>query len=66
MHDFVFSDCIATILDVGAALEPGLLESYPKLKSFLERMLALPAFDGVKDFPLYHKPRLNYNHDSPF
>ena len=44
---------IACVLDILVHLEPSLLDGYPKLKSFYEAMLALPAFEGHKDLPMY-------------
>ena len=47
------SYAIACILDLIVALEPIALNGYPKLKSFYESMIVLPAFDRVKDFKMY-------------
>lgn len=44
---------IACVLDILVNLEPGLLDGYPKMKSFYEAMLALPAFDGYREMPMY-------------
>jgi glutathione S-transferase len=47
--------CIACILDLGVALEPTVLAAYPKLAAFYAAMIATPAFNGIKDTPMYFK-----------
>jgi hypothetical protein len=36
-------------------LEASVLDNTPKLKGFYTAMLALPAFDGIRDLPMYFK-----------
>lgn len=50
-----FSDAIACILDLINDVDPTVLDTYPKLKVFREDMLALPAFDGIKNYHAYFK-----------
>jgi hypothetical protein len=38
---------------MGVLLEPTLLEGYPKLQAFYNKMIASPAFEGIKDYPMY-------------
>jgi glutathione S-transferase len=45
---------LAAILDILVTLESGLLTAFPKLESFLNAMLALPAFDGIRDLPMLY------------
>jgi glutathione S-transferase len=44
---------ITTSLDVAVHLEPTVLANFPKLAAFYARMIAMPAFAGVKDYPMY-------------
>ncbi len=47
---------LAAILDILVTLESGLLAggAFPKLDAFLNAMLALSAFDGIKDLPMLY------------
>lgn len=44
---------IAASLDVAIGVEPTILDSTPKLKMFVQTMLASSAFDGIRDLPYY-------------
>lgn len=44
---------IACVLDMMKGLQSDVLDGYPKLKGFHAAMLALPAFDGIRDLPMY-------------
>lgn len=44
---------VACILDLAVTLEPTVLANFPKLAAFHARMVALPAFDGIKDYNMY-------------
>lgn len=45
--------CITCSLDQAVALEPTVLNKFPKLAAFYGRMIVMPAFDGVKDYAMY-------------
>ena len=44
---------LACMLNIIVTLQPTALDAFPKLKLFYETVIALPAFDGVKDYPMY-------------
>lgn len=44
---------LACELDCARAVQPDCLDAHPRLRAFADAMLALPAFEGVKDFPPY-------------
>lgn len=44
---------IAATLDIVVALEPSALDNFPKLKAFYDAMISSPAFDGIRDLPMY-------------
>ncbi len=46
---------LAAILDIFVGLEPTVLDATPKMKEFYTAMLALPAFDGIRDLNMYFK-----------
>ena len=45
---------VASVLDILVALEPTLLDGYPKMKLFHKAMLESSFFDGIRDLPLFH------------
>lgn len=44
---------IAAALDMLVQLEGPVLEKFPKLKAFYDAMISSPAFDGIRDLPMY-------------
>lgn len=44
---------IAALLDMAVTLEPTILDAFPNVKGFTASLLATPAFNGVKDLPMY-------------
>lgn len=48
---------MAAMLDMAKSLQPDCLDAFPKLKAFHEAMVSSPAFDGIKDYPMYFQRR---------
>lgn len=46
---------LTAVLDIYVSLEPSVLDNFPKLAMFYKAVLALPAFDGIRDLPAYFK-----------
>ena len=44
---------IASMLEIANCLDPSALESFPKLAAFYAEMVTSPAFEGIKDWPMY-------------
>ena len=44
---------LACVFDTATTLEPKCLDAFPKMKSFSEKMLALPAFECGKGMGMY-------------
>ena len=52
-HRIAGGFAMAAILDMAIHLEPTCLDAFPKLKEFLPAMISSPAFNGIRDAPMY-------------